>query len=157
NMKRREFCTVTGSAFGSLMLGSACRPLISSAAGNGRLSARIVSNVKPTVIGKLQLSAPEDRDPILPVPAKTASSAVPLLVFLHGAGQNASQMLEYLGSVPEETGVAVLAANSIDYTWDAVHNAFGPDVQSLNSLLTQVFQKLLVDSLKLALGGFSDG
>jgi predicted esterase len=78
-------------------------------------------------------------------------------VFLHGAGQSAARMLEYLGSVPDQTGVAVLAANSIDYTWDKVHNAFGADVESLNSLLGQVFQKLLVDPAKLALGGFSDG
>ena len=156
-MKRRGFCAVSGSAIGSLVLGSACRPLITSAAGDGRLSARILSNVKTTVSGKISLSAGGERDAILLVPAEAANSAVPLLVFLHGAGQSAAQMLEYLGSVPEETGVAVLAANSIDYTWDAIHNAFGPDVQSLNSLLGQVFQKLLVDSSKLALGGFSDG
>src|SRR4029078_9464951 len=85
------------------------------------------------------------------------NSALPLLVFLHGAGQSASEMLEYMGSVPEETGVAVLAANSIDYTWDAINDTFGPDVQSLNGLLQQVFQKVLVDPSKLALGGFSDG
>src|ERR1041385_8483871 len=156
-MKRREFCAVSGGAIGSLMLGSACRPLITSAAGDGRLSARILSNVKTTGRGKIFLSAGGKRDAILLVPAKAANSAVPLLVFLHGAGQSATRMLEYLGSVPAETGVAVLAANSIDYTWDAVHNAFGPDVESLNSLLGQVFQKLLVDSEKLAVGGFSDG
>ena len=156
-MKRREFCAVSGSAIGSLIPGSDCRPLITSAAGDGRLSAKILSNVKTTVSGKISISAGGKRDAILLVPAKAANSAVPLLVFLHGAGQSAARMLEYLGSVPDQTGVAVLAANSIDYTWDAVHNAFGADVESLNSLLGQVFQKLLVDPAKLALGGFSDG
>lgn len=108
-------------------------------------------------MGRIALSGDADRDAVLVVPAKAENSAMPLLVFLHGAGQSASEMLEYMGSVPEETGVAVLAANSIDYTWDAINGSFGPDVRSLNSLLAQVFQKVLVDPSKLALGGFSDG
>jgi predicted esterase len=78
------------------MLGSACGPLISSAAGDGRLSARVVSNVKTTVTGKVSLSAGGERDAILLVPAKAANSAVPLLVFLHGAGQSAARMLEHI-------------------------------------------------------------
>jgi len=157
-MKRRVFYRLTGSAITSMMLGSACRRLIGkSAPGDGRLSARTLRNVKTSVTGKIALSGGGDRDAILMAPATARNSALPLLVFLHGAGQSASEMLEYMGSVPEETGVAILAANSIDYTWDAINNTFGPDVQSLNSLLEQVFQKLLVDPSKLALGGFSDG
>jgi len=35
----------------------------------------------------------------------------PPWVFLHGAGQNADEMFDYLGTAPEEAGVAVLAAN----------------------------------------------
>jgi phospholipase/carboxylesterase len=157
-MERRDFCVLTVSAVTSVVLGSACRNLIStSAAGDGRLSERPLTSVKTTVRGKVQLKAGGERDAILLVPAKTGDSALPLLVFLHGAGQSAAQMLEYLGSIPEEAGVAVLAANSIDSTWDAINDSFGLDVQSLNGLLSQVFQKVLVDPSKLTLGGFSDG
>ena len=157
-MERRGFCKLTCSVAASVMLGTACRRLTStSAAGDGRLSARTLSNVKTTVTGKIALSSGSDRDAILMVPTKAGNSAAPLLVFLHGAGQSASEMLDYMGSVPEETGVAVLAANSIDYTWDGINDTFGPDVQSLNSLLGNVFQKVLVDPSKLTLGGFSDG
>jgi predicted esterase len=156
-MERREFCSLTGNAVAAFMLGSNCsRVTRTTAAINGRLSAKTLSNVKTTITGTVTLSTGAERDAILQVPAK-AKSAVPLLVFLHGAGQSAARMLEYLGSLPEEAGVAVLAANSVDYTWDGINGSFGPDVQSLNSLLANVFQKVLVDPSKLALGGFSDG
>ena len=158
NIERRDFCLLTGGSVASLMLSSACRRVTStSAIGDGRLSARTSNNVKTTVSGKIALNTAGDRDAILQVPAKASNSAVPLLVFLHGAGQSAAEMLEYMGSVPEEAGVAVLAANSIDYTWDAITDTFGPDVQSLNRLLEEVFKKVSVDPSKLALGGFSDG
>ena len=157
-MERRDFYKLTGRVIASAMLGSACRRLTStSVGGDGRLSVRALRSLKTTVTGKVALSGGGDRDAILIAPAAAGTSAVPLLVFLHGAGQSASEMLEYMGSVPHETGVAVLAANSIDYTWDAINNTFGPDVRCLNSLLEQVFQKMLVDPSKLALGGFSDG
>ena len=157
-MNRREFSSVFGRGMGVLMLSSACRLSTGmSARADGRLSARTLTNIKTTVVGKIELSVGGDRDAILLVPATTGDLALPLLVFLHGAGQNASEMLEYMGSVPEETGVAVLAANSINYTWDGVHDSFGPDVQLLDALLGQVFQKVLIDPSKLTLGGFSDG
>jgi predicted esterase len=138
------------------MFGSAC-DRVTAAAGDGRLSARTLATAKTAVSGKITLNAGTNRDAILTVPTKAKDSAVPLLVFLHGAGQSAVRMLDYLGSAPEESGVAVLAVNSIDYTWDAIRGSFGPDVQALNGLLTNVFGKLLVDPSKVALGGFSDG
>src|ERR1043166_7771719 len=105
NIERRDFCLLTGGAVASLMLSSACRRVTStSAIGDGRLSARTSNNVKTTVSGKIALNTAGDRDAILQVPAKASNSAVPLLVFLHGAGQSAAEMLEYMGSVPEEAG-----------------------------------------------------
>ena len=44
-------------------------------------------------------------------PKSDPNSNFPLLVFLHGAGQSADEMFDYLGTAPEEAGVAVLAAN----------------------------------------------
>ena len=40
--------------------------------------------------------------------------------------------LNYLGTAPEEAGVAVLAPNSRGNTWDAIGGSFGPDVKFLN-------------------------
>ena len=45
------------------------------------------------------------------MPKSEPNGNFPPLVFLHGAGQSADEMFDYLGMVPEEAGVAVLAAN----------------------------------------------
>jgi poly(3-hydroxybutyrate) depolymerase len=99
-----------------MMLTNACRRVSSQFEPvDGRLTARTRSSVKTTAMGRIDLAI-GDRGAILQVPAKTGDSTVPLLVFLHGAGQSAAEMMEYLGSVPEEAGVAVLAPNSSDFT-----------------------------------------
>lgn len=66
-------------------------------------------------------------------------------------------MFWYLGSTHEETGVAVLAPNSRDTTWDAIAGSFGVDVQDLNRALERVFEKVAIDPARIAIGGFSDG
>ena len=80
------------------------------------------------------------RDAILQMPKSEPNSNFPLLVFLHGAGQSADEMFDYLGTAPEEAGVAVLAPNSRDNTWDAIGGSFGPDVKSRNRALELVFE-----------------
>ena len=66
-------------------------------------------------------------------------------------------MFEYLGTAPEEAGVAVLAPNSRDSSWDAIGGSFGPDVQFLNRALELVFERLAIDPHRVVIGGFSDG
>jgi len=72
-------------------------------------------------------------------------------------------MFWYLGSAHEEAGVAVLAPNSRERTWDALGNSlggfggFGPDVEFLNRALERVFEEAAVDATRIAVGGFSDG
>jgi poly(3-hydroxybutyrate) depolymerase len=61
-----------------------------------------------------------ERDAILQLPKNDGTSPLPLLVMLHGAGQSAEDMFWYLGSAHEEAGVAVLAPNSRDSTWDSI-------------------------------------
>jgi phospholipase/carboxylesterase len=66
-------------------------------------------------------------------------------------------MAWYLDTAPDETGVAILAPNSRDTTWDAITDNFGPDVEFLNRALARAFELVNVDSSRLAIGGFSDG
>jgi phospholipase/carboxylesterase len=66
-------------------------------------------------------------------------------------------MFRYLGSTPEEAGVAVLAPNSRDITWDAIRSTFADDVNYLNRALELTFAKVAIDPARMALGGFSDG
>jgi predicted esterase len=157
-LNRRDFCAIAGGAVGSLVLGSACRQIGGSVLGfDGRINARPRPGVKTSVNGQLNLGLDSERDAILKLPKTNSTSLLPLLVMLHGATQNAEDMFGYLGSVPDEAGVAILAPNSRDYSWDAIGGSFGVDVEFLNRAIERVFDTVAVDPARLAIGGFSDG
>jgi phospholipase/carboxylesterase len=154
-LSRRDFCALlTSFTLGSL---SACRLTGGSTISNGgRISARPQKAVNTTATGRIPLGLDSDgRDAILHLPK--SESPLPLLVMLHGATQNAEDMFWYLGSAHEEAGVAVLAPNSRDTTWDAIGGSFGPDVDFLNRSLERVFQTAPIDPARICVGGFSDG
>lgn len=158
NFNRRNFCGITGSAVAALALGSACRRIGGSElAHDGRLTARPRTGVKTISTGQIMLGLNQERDTILQIPKNAGEAPLPLLVMLHGATQSAGDMFWYLGSVHEETGVAVLAPNSRDTTWDAIGDSFGVDVANLNRALERTFEKVAIDPARIAIGGFSDG
>jgi len=99
-----------------------------------------------------------ERDAILQIPKNAGQSPLPLFIMLHGATQSADEMFWYLGSTHEEAGVAVLAPNSRDTTWDAMgDDGFGIDVEYLNRALERVFETTAIDPARVSIGGFSDG
>ena len=81
---------------------------------------------------------------------------MPLLVLMHGGGQSA-ELFRFTFPLAEERGVAILALDSRDNTWDAVDRPFGPDVVFIDAALRYTFERVAVDPRRLALGGFSDG
>ena len=154
---RRQFTAMVGSV-ASLALTSACNRVSElQPAADGRLTTRPRRDVKTSTGGERALGLDSARDAILHLPPTMSTTAVPLLVFLHGAGQSGQDMLEYLGPAPDEAGVAVLAPNSRGPTWDAIRGRFGRDVAFLNRALERVFDLVAVDPARLAIGGFSDG
>ena len=161
NLTRREFCAAAGGTLASLTLETACRRAGGSDIGSdGRLSVRPRSDVKTTATGRIMLGVDtedRERDAILEIPKNSGASPIPLLVMLHGAGQNAEGMFGYLDSAHEEAGVAVLAPNSRDRSWDAIRGSFGPDIEFLNRALERVFATAAIDPARIAVGGFSDG
>lgn len=157
NLNRREFCAIAGSAAGSLFFGNACRLTGSPLANGGRLTARPRAGAKPSATGEVRLGLDPERDAVLQLPKSAGETPPPLLIMLHGATQSAEEMFWYLGSTPDEAGVAVLAPNSRDTTWDAIRGDFGPDVEFLNRALDRVFETTPIDPARVSIGGFSDG
>jgi len=158
-MSRRDFCRAAGGSIVSLAVGTACRRLGGDEAllAGGRLTARPRSNIKTAATGQITLNLDHDRNAILQIPKRGSESALPLLLMLHGATQNAEDMFWYLGNTPEEAGVVVLAPKSQDTTWDAIGGSFDEDINYLNRALDRVFETVAVDPERIAIGGFSDG
>ncbi|HEU4934736.1 MAG TPA: PHB depolymerase family esterase [Pyrinomonadaceae bacterium] len=144
-----------GITTASLALGSACRRFGGAVMpSDGRLNARPRAGVKTSATGQIKL----ERDAVLQIPNNASDKPLPLLIMLHGATQRADDMFWYLGSAHEEAGVAVLAPNSIETTWDAIGSrAFGEDVYALDQLLERVFETTAIDPARVSVGGFSDG
>ena len=166
-INRRNFGTMAGGAVVSLALTTACRRNWSNRRNDGRVSARPHRDDKPsgkptplgssTVGRQTYLGLDRDRDAILQLPKSATNSLLPLLLFLHGATQSADDMFGYLDSASEEAGVAILAPNSRETTWDAITGSFGPDVDFINRALELTFDTVAIDPARIAIGGFSDG
>jgi phospholipase/carboxylesterase len=167
SLNRRGFCTLAGGTLASLAFNTACRRTWANLPVDGRFKARPNSNGKPsaspsplgsaTVGRQTYLGLNRDRDAILQLPKSATNAPLPLLLFLHGATQTAEDMFWYLDSAPDEAGVAILAPNARETTWDAMTDSFGPDVDFVNRALQRVFDTVAIDPARLAIGGFSDG
>jgi phospholipase/carboxylesterase len=166
-INRRGFCTLSGAALASLALNTSCRRTWANLPSDGRIKARPnalgKASASPSPLGspivgrQTYLGLDRDRDAILQLPKGTPNAPLPLLLFLHGATQSAEDMFWYLDSAPDETGVAILAPNARDTTWDAITDSFGPDVDFVNRALQRVFDTVAIDPARIAVGGFSDG
>jgi phospholipase/carboxylesterase len=153
---RRRFGTIAGGALASLAFGDACASESEpSQGGDGRLDARPFANVT-TSAKEGGLGLDRERDAILHLPT-SAAAPLPLLVLLHGAGGSGEGVLRRLGAAADDAGVAVLAPDSRDSSWDAIRGRFGRDVTFVDRALERVFETVSVDPARIAVGGFSDG
>lgn len=150
---------LSGSTIASLAFGSACGRIGGSViVSDGRLTARPRNDVKTSGTGQIMLGLEGERDAVLQIPKNAGQSPLPLFVMLHGATQSAEDMFWYLGTTHEEAGIAVLAPNSRNRTWDAIASReFGEDVEYLNRALERVFETVAIDPARVSIGGFSDG
>ena len=111
-------------------------------------------------VGYSQLGLATPRDGFMYVPASYQPDvAAPLLVLLHGPGADRTQWsTAQIEAAANERGMVILAIDSRFQTWDvAAIGRYDHDVAFLNSALAHVFQRVRVDSLRIAIGGFSDG
>ena len=103
------------------------------------------------------LKLERSRDAVLQLPAKATGQPLALLVMLHGAGGSGEGVLRRVAAAAEDAGVAVLAPDSRDATWDGIRGGFGPDVTFIDRALARVFERVPIDPERVAVGGFSDG
>jgi phospholipase/carboxylesterase len=100
-----------------------------------------------------------EQSALLYVPAGyQASTPVPLVLMLHGEGQAAISALDLFEPYADAAGLALLAVDSNNTTWDILATGFyGPDVQFINASLAAAFNEVNVDPTRVTVEGFSDG
>ena len=129
----------------------------------GRILARRppAAAIRPPVAqpaGLRELSVDSGRAALIYVPAGyRADRPAPLVVMLHGAGGNPRRVLSYVTALADSTGVILLAPQSAGMTWDVIRGRYGPDVAFIDRALAHVVTHYAVDTMRLAIGGFSDG
>ncbi|WP_376089834.1 alpha/beta hydrolase [Roseomonas sp. CCTCC AB2023176] len=96
------------------------------------------------------------RDGLLWVPDGVATPG-PVLLWLHGAGGDATGTVRLIEAPARRAGVPLLVPESRLATWDVIARGFGPDVAFLDAALGRAFDLLAVDPDRVAIGGFSDG
>jgi predicted esterase len=129
------------------------------AAQRGRFEARPPSTPGSATPepGEHRLGLNGARDATLYIPHRAVANVpMPLMVMLHGAGGSA-RSVSFTFPLAEERGVVILAPESRASTWDAIRGEFGPDVAFIDRALRETFQRVRLDTARLAIGGFSDG
>ena len=131
-------------------------------AHKGRLRARPVEGVDGATapIGLRPLGLAGARDGYLYVPTGYRSGhPAPLVVLLHGAGEDARDGLALLRAHTDGHGLILLSPPSREYTWDLVvgRGRYGPDLAAIDRALEETFSRYGVDPTRVAVGGYSDG
>ena len=167
-INRRDFLRLTaGAASGGLL--AACdtegeglkgQQQVESASSRGRLRARPGPPPSDAAVstGLRPLGLGSTRDGLLYVPAGYGKLAkVPLALTLHGAGGNARSGISHFLHLADTAGVVLLAPESRGRTWDVLVDGYGPDVEFIDRALESTFDRLALDTRRLAITGFSDG
>jgi phospholipase/carboxylesterase len=131
-----------------------------SSHASGLLSARpqIIAQPSGVTPGRHRLGLGSRRDGAFLIPQRLdPSRPAPLIVALHGAGGEASHMIDPFATMAEERGIVVFAPDSRGPTWDVIRGGYGPDVAFIDEALRKIFQLHPVDPARVAVSGFSDG
>ena len=88
-----------------------------------------------------------------------AENPAPLVLVLHGAGEDARDGLAQLRGQADEAGLVLLACSSRGPTWDLILNRghYGPDIEAIDLALGHIFSRCAIDPERVGVGGYSDG
>ena len=127
----------------------------------GRLRARPAAGATGAApVGLRPLGLGAARDGYLYVPATyRVGRPAPLVLLLHGVGEDARDGLALLRGQADGAGLVLLAPASRGPTWDLIvgRGRYGPDVAAIDRALEQTFSRYAVDPARVAVGGYSDG
>jgi phospholipase/carboxylesterase len=104
------------------------------------------------------------------LPKGRTGGPAPVLVALHGAGGQASQVLESFREAADANGIILLIPQSAKGTWDMIEDLksrlgvelnvqprYGKDLKAIDAALADLFTKVAVDPARVGIMGFSDG
>lgn len=159
-LTRRSFVGLGFHSLAALGLTAGCLTSSNDDEENdGRLTARPGSPTGTAQPGITGLNLGGFKDGVLLVPeGYTPSQPVPLMLLLHGAGGQGSQVLQRFIELANELRVAILAPDSGGSTWDRIYTGqFRGDVTFIDRALRLVFERVAIDPARVAITGFSDG
>ena len=126
--------------------------------GAGRLSARVKSPTRTAEPGLYDFKMGIVRDGFYYVPTGyRPSTPAPVALLLHGAGRDATEMIDPIRPIADTLGMVLVAPDSRFGTWDAVESDFGVDVEFIDRVFEFVFDRVRVDASRVRIVGFSDG
>ncbi len=157
---RRE--ALRRSTLGALVLGAgACGSSTEPSKGNpgaGRLATRVKSPTRTAQVGRHEFGFGVVRDGFYYVPAGyQPATPAPVALLLHGAGRDATEMIDPIQPLADTLGLVLIAPDSRFGTWDAIDTGFGPDVEFIDRIFGHVFDRVHVDPSRVRIVGFSDG
>jgi phospholipase/carboxylesterase len=94
----------------------------------------------------------------VPAGCRTETPA-PLVLLLHGAGEDARDGLAQLRGQADEAGLILLALSSRGPTWDSIldRGRYGSDIAAIDRALEHTLSRCAVDPARVAVGRYSDG
>lgn len=126
--------------------------------GDARLKARPSTPTETAPVGLARIPITVGVDGLVYFPANyKPTTPAPVAFLLHGAGQDASELMAPVSTYAESRGLVLAAVTSSQGTWDAITGVFGPDVHAIDAALSWLFARCNVDTKRLGVMGFSDG
>src|SRR3712207_5493292 len=129
----------------------------------GRLRARPAQKTfaEAAPVGLLALETdggPSNGYLYVPTRYRTEDPA-PLVLLLHGAGEDARDGLAQLRGQADAAGLILLALSSCGPTWDSIlgRGRYGSDIAAIDRALEHTLSRCAVDPARVAVGGYSDG